>query len=101
MRVALTLVLTVLAAPLLASPSGANHVCDWAVVEIEGAAGATLYVTHGPDAVTITQHGQIWLQAHTYLESNGIPGLQRGGFSLIGDSEECQAFAANPDTFVF
>lgn len=37
----------------------------------------------------------------TYVESNGMPGLQVGGVSLMGDPEHpCQTMA-NPDTLLF
>jgi hypothetical protein len=46
------------------------------------------------------QGNGLWI----YLESNGIPGLQRGGHSLLipGDNEVCYDDSANgPDQLIF
>lgn len=43
--------------------------------------------------------GYVW-SLWIYAESNGEPGLQRGGESLLGDEEVCQ-LSANPDLAVF
>lgn len=38
---------------------------------------------------------------HVYLESNGEPGVQRGGSSLLtGDPDPCQTAWTEPDTLV-
>ncbi len=47
----------------------------------------------------VLSHGylfSIWL----YVESNGIPSLQRGGVTLLGDADICQD-SPTPDTGIF
>lgn len=41
-------------------------------------------------------HGGLWI----YVESNGQPGMQRGGSSLSGEADSCQE-SGNPDMLIF
>ena len=101
-RVAAALVaalLGVLALLAVAPPADATDFCVCAEAGADCGMGPpsvldTVYVRI--DA--ILSHGylfSIWV----YLESNGIPGLQSGGTSLLGDEDVCQT-TDNPDTLI-
>lgn len=53
------------------------------VVTTVGEGDATFYLADRTEGEVTINH---WL----YKESNGVPGLQPGGNSLIGDSDNCQ-----------
>ena len=55
----------------------------------------TLYIA--PDDVMDETIFSIWV----YAESNGVANLQRGGVTLLGEADICQAGGANPDLGVF
>ena len=55
------------------------------------------YVTY---ECTFTWCGNYLFSIWVYLESNGVPDLQRGGVTILGDTDPCQDYA-NHDMGVF
>lgn len=63
------------------------------VLGVSGPGGQGIYLEDRAAAPGEVNH---WV----YVESNGIPGLQRGGESLLGEGDPC-ADNGEPDTLVF
>lgn len=76
---------------LFLSPASGDHVCNLELYEVAGAA----YVASDQRLFGIGGEGgpfSVWI----YVESNGEPGLQRGGTTMLGDFDICQ-LSENPD----
>lgn len=82
-----TTVLALAGVPTLALAAEHDHCDGWEIIETK-----ELYFVRG----TTAEHDGYF---YVYLESNGEPGLQRGGTSLLGEEDHCQA-SENPDTLV-
>lgn len=80
---------------VVSSAQPAAAACDGmlfgTVVEVGGAAYVDVREVAGE-----TYLYSIWI----YVESNGTPGLQRGGSDPTGAPDSCQE-SANPDTLIF
>ncbi len=89
-----------LAASVPPAASGEGGVtCDWAVMAIAARDVAVAYVLHDPHRPAY--YDPLSLNARVYVESNGLPGPQRGGPSaLLGDFDSCD-HGLPPDTYVF
>lgn len=87
--VILALVALALAAPM---PSGAA----WSTCEHDN----TLDVG-GQAYVVYSDWGYYYFALWIYVESNGVPGLQRGGENAFGDQDTSCRPHANPDTLLF
>ncbi len=83
----------------VAPGANATNFCngEGTVISIGGGVEGTEVAHVAVDA--IMSHGyifSIWI----YAESNGQAGLQRGGFTLLGDADVCQD-SPTPDTGIF
>lgn len=94
MKITAPLVLMILLAlTLLTPPVTATHFCNGnGIVLVMGdQTYLALDEIAGPESLF-----SIW----GYMETNGIPGLQRGGITLLGDADVCQD-SPTPDTGLF